>query len=711
MKPRSKFLHSSFLCIGLGLNALPTLVRAQDVSEPSAAVSAPIADGALPATVVEGDAPPLNSYAPTVSETSLRLPAEIMEVPVSVQVIPRVVIDDQAVFRAADATRNVSNVMRKPAYLGVTDSYTIRGFNSDIGLWNGLRRDMYYSFTDVSALESVEVLKGPASATYGFFEPGGVVSYVTKRPTAEPIARFESTLGSESFFRPSLDLGGPLTADGLVRYRWNTAYETSESFRDHLSNELIATTLAVDWDLSETTTLFTEFSFLRSDSVPDRGFDNSLGPVTLTLPRERFLGDPRDSYLFEQYDSAIWIESEIGETGRFRLGFHTNFVEDFRDIVQQGSLGADGRTLERFHSVVSGTTEFYEVFGDYRFALETGPVEHELMIGGELSRRKFPYLFREGSDPFLPLDIFDPVYGSPSRPLPPVAYNWDDELDNLGLYLQDFIRLNDQWSVLAGARYDLIDYSSADAATGDSSSFREHAVSPRAGITYRPVEEVAFFGNFGMSFRPNTWAVTQGGGIVDPETGEQFEGGVKTQWLDGRITAGITGFHIVKENVAIPDPADPTGFFYIASGEQRSRGAEVDFSAEIIDGLQVLASFGYVDAEITRDTFIPVGDRLVNAPEHTASLWAKWEFQHGPLKGLGLGAGVFHFGDREAAMPNTYEIPGYTRFDALLYYQMEDWKVALNVKNVFDETYFDSQDNLLYPGAPTQFFLTVGREF
>jgi iron complex outermembrane receptor protein len=148
------------------------------------------------------------------------------------------------------------------------------------------------------------------------------------------------------------------------------------------------------------------------------------------------------------------------------------------------------------------------------------------------------------------------------------------------------------------------------------------------------------------------------------------------------------------------DPVDPN--FSIQTGEQRSQGVEFNVVGEILPGWKIAGGYAYTDAEITEDNTLDVGNRINNVPKHAASLWTSYEIQEGSLKGLGLGLGLFHVGDRAGDLANSFEVPSYTRTDLSLFYNRENFRAAINIENLFDIDYFEAAESDLrvYYGAP-----------
>lgn len=651
----------------------------------------------------------VSRYAGTSSNAAARLPADPMDLPVAGVSLPRALLDDQGVIRVAEAVRNVSAVTRNPAYLGLTDSYRVRGFQSDIGLWNGFRRDFYYSFTDTAHVERVEVIKGGASVTYGSLEPGGVVNYVTKRPSRQPVNSAQLTLGSEQLARSEFDLGWVSAGDGDVRVRVTGAYEQAESFRDFVENRHKTVGAALDWDIAPGTRLELSAYWLDSNVVPDRGFFNAIGPLVLSLPREQFHGEPGDRFTLEQTDLSALLSHRLNKAWSLRGGINAYRVEDVRDNVQFRNMQADGRTLNRQYTYVPDENQYLTTFAELRGDLAWGGIEHTVVAGVERISKDNDYNFQRDRSSNYALDLLAPVYGNYGRPRgPDDRYSFDSRLD--GVYVQDLIKLGAHWRILAGLRHSR--YSQADKAIDGNTftEFEQSETTPRVGVLYRVSEQGSLFSSYSESFTPQQYSYTTltKGVSPDPEQGRQFEIGYKHTALDESIVAGVTAFQIKKSNVSTPSLVDPT--LLVLSGEQTVRGVEFDMSAKFARGWSAIASYAYMDGFVSRDNDIPVGQALLNTPRHQASAWVRHDFDQVP--GLGASLGVFAVGQREATLPNSWTIPGFARVDASMYYKVSPrLDLALHVKNLGDKNYYDSQGNLTYPGAPRSFSVSAKYRF
>jgi iron complex outermembrane recepter protein len=694
---------------GSGLTARIDGSRVVIVSRSSG--TEPNRDTQLAEVIVQASSEPVSRYSGASSNAAARLPADPMDLPVAGVSISRAVLDDQGVIRAAEAVRNVSGVTRNPAYLGFTDSYRIRGFRSDIGLWNGFRRDFYFTFTDTAHLERVEVIKGPASVTYGDLEPGGVVNYVTKRPSKKPVNSVQLAIGSNKLLRSEFDLGTTAGEDQSVRMRFTGAHEQADSFRDHVDNRHDTFGATLDWDIQPGTRLELSGYWLDSTNTADRGFTNDAGPIVLKLPRSRFLDEPENSFDFKQTDISAVLNHRLDSAWSIRSGVNWYRADSVRDSIENGLLS--GQTMLRQYVYMPQTDENTTLFAELRGDLELGSTSHTLVAGIEQVDKEQSYDYRRNFNfsgtPYYPIDIFDPVYGQyPRERGPRDRYAIDTR--SRSLYAQDLIAIGDHWRVLAGLRYTQYEQRNRALDQNSDTSLDKSELTSRLGVLYKFTPEHSVFASYGRSFTPQfaNYAQLAPGVSPTPERGEQYELGYKYTSLNESLIAGATLFQIIKENVATADPKDSDQL--ILAGEQRVRGIEFDLSAKLGKGWSLIGSYAHMQGELTRDTTLPVGDRLLNTPRNQASLWVRHDFQ--VLPGVGVGLGAFYVGKREAELPNTWQIPAYTRVDFSVYWKVDHrTDLNLHIKNLTDKTYYDTQGSYLYPGEPRSAMLSLKYTF
>ncbi|MEO0376192.1 MAG: TonB-dependent siderophore receptor [Cyanobacteria bacterium P01_A01_bin.17] len=662
-------------------------------------------------------------FVPDAS-TATRIDTPILETPASVQVIPRQVLEDQQVIRIEDALSNLSGVTFAGTFAGLDVDFNIRGFDDAPIFRDGFRQFGFGNdgIPELANLERIEVLRGPASILYGEVQPGGVINLVTKQPLAEPFYEAKLQAGNRGLISPSLDISGPLTSDSRLRYRLNALYRNEDSFRDFERDiERFFVAPILSWDISDRTDLTLQLEYSDYEGPFEAGLP-AIGDSVADVPFSRVTGELDDFVEIESLNVGYNLEHRFSDAWQLRNAFR--FTR--RDILDIGAIPLffedepAGLLSRGFSQQVRDPQDFglqTSVVGEFA----TGSVDHTLLFGIDLNRseERDTAQFSNFAD-FQPLNIFDPVYGTFNGVAPetlPILRDEELKRDRLGIYLQDQIDILDNLILLAGIRYDTVEQTTIsfpDAFDPTTSEIKQNddAWIPRVGVVYQPIPNVSLYGSYSQSFTPS-FGTTSSGDPLEPERGEGFEIGVKTELLNGNLLATLAYFDITKQNVATSDPIDP--FASVATGEQRSRGVELDVTGEILPGWNILASYAYIDAEVTDDNDIPVGNRLINAPEHSASLWTTYEIQQGDLAGLGFGLGFNFVGERAGDLANSFEVDDYFLTNAGVFYRRDNWRFALNARNIFDVNHIKATQNnragLNEPGEPFTLVGSVSVEF
>jgi iron complex outermembrane recepter protein len=621
-----------------------------------------------------------DGYAVRRSSVGTRTDAELRDVPQSIQVIPRQVIEDQGAIDIGDVLRNVSGV--------TANGEGIRGLSAAErgipGLFVDGNRQARLSAFDLSNVEQVEVLKGPASVLYGQGEPGGIVSVVTEQPQPEAAYEVEVTAGNFDFYRGTLDFTGPLNDDRSILYRLNVAYQNQGSPVDFIQDERFAIFPVLSFQLSERTSLILEGAYQTISRRQDPGLPDASLPLG-EVPISRFLGEP-DAPGVTNIAASIGyrLEHQFSDDWSLRHQFKADFASFDEYFIGLGDLEADNRTVSRSVSRFRGADETYTARVEVLGETAIGIVEQDLLFGVEYTRRVTDSYFidRELSS----IDLYDPDYGNFSRS----AFEPTDEeigrpgtSNSIGIYAQDLVAIGDRVKILLGGRFDLLQ----DSGFNFSESEQEVTnFSPRIGIVYQPIEPISIYANYARSFSPQFGIDREGNPFV-PITGEQFELGIKAELTD-RLAATLSAYQITRANDFIADPVNDE--FDIQIGESRSRGIELDLRGEVLPGLSLIATYAYVDAEITKDPSGLEGSQLPGVPQHSGSLWTVYELQEGSLEGLGFGAGVF-YADQSLKDAGNLEInPSSWRTSALFYYRRDNWRVQLNIDNIFNAEYAEN---------------------
>ncbi|MBW4698462.1 MAG: TonB-dependent siderophore receptor [Aphanocapsa lilacina HA4352-LM1] len=633
----------------------------------------------------------------------------ILLTPQSIQVIPRQVIEDQGAIRLDEVVRNVSGVAPSSAVGGRVENLTIRGFAAN-QFQNGFLDNFFASraFRETVNIERVEVVKGPASVLYGRAEPSGIVNIATKRPRDKPYYAVDFTAGSYSLYRPTLDFSGPLTEDGNLGYRLNLAYEDAGSFRERVQTSRVFFSPVLQWKIGPETTLTFEGEHLRDSRPLDRGLV-AIGTAVADLPIGRFLGNPENLSFFNQTRLYAILDHRFNRELALRTALRYTAASERNSAGQANPnrLLSDNRTLSLSSFQGDQYYETYFLQNDLTWKFNTGSVGHTALLGFEFGKLYSKFTF-DRTDGGL-LDIFNPVY--PVTFLQrAVSLGGTTRIDNFGIYLQDQISLFESLQLVLAGRFDNFNSEDINLLSGERTPTYAEAFSPRVGLLYQPAPTVSLFANFGQSFVPVT-GISAAGTPFLPQRGTGYEVGAKADLAGGRLFANLALYKIAKTNILTSDLLNPG--FSVQIGEQQSQGIEFDISGEILPGWNVIATYAYTDARISKDNDLAVGNPLNTVPRNSGSLWMTYRLQEGALQGLGIGLGVFAVSDRPGDLDNTFTLPGYTRTDAALYYTRDNFKSAINFKNLFDIRYFDGSQGraIVVPGPPFAVQGTIGLQF
>jgi iron complex outermembrane recepter protein len=653
------------------------------------------------------------------ASTATRTDTPIRDIPQSIQVIPQEIIRDQRVTTIRDAVRNVSGVIEGDTFGGNLDSFLIRGFSATI-LRNGFRGRSFGQFAaettlnEVTNLERIEVLKGPASVLYGNAEPGGIINLVTKQPLREPYYAVDLQIGSFGFIKPSIDLSGPLTEDRSLRYRLNATYQSAAGFRQPFEQNsqrfFISPTLS--WDISDRTNLTLDFAYLNDKRPFDQGivaFGNSIA----NIPYSRNLGEPNDIFRVEQFSIGYRLEHRFDDNLKIRNAFTYLQARNFDYKVQPNDLDESTSLLPRDFDSNNDLSVNYGLQTDLNAKFNTGSIQHNLLVGFDLNRQTTNGTNRGLATGTAPaINIFNPIYlGKP--PLSEfTTLNRDNygKVDTLGIFFQDQIAIWDNLKLLIGGRFDLISLKNEDRLSNTVTTQDDSAFTPRVGLVYQPIPPVSLYASYGQSFNPN-FARDANNNFLQPERGNQIEVGLKAD-LNPKLSLNLAGYWLTKTNIATTDPGNVNAS--IAIGEIQSQGIELDIAGEISPGWNVIASYANTNSKVTKSNDYPIGLRTALVPDNTFSLWTTYELQSGDLKGLGFGLGVYYFAERPGDFNNSYTLPSFLRTDATIFYKHNNWRFAINIKNLFNEKYIESVAygrSRITPGDPFTIVGSLAIEF
>ena len=673
----------------------------------------------LDPVLIEGQA---EGYAAPASRTATKTDTPLLLTPQSVQVIPRAVLEDQLAFSLLDATRNVAGTGVDFGFGGSSQPLLIlRGFPTvSMSAQGSTSSSYYFNGSKVQGLplvmsnvESIEVIKGPASVLYGRGEPGGMINVVSRQPQAAPRFSFEQTLGSNSTTRTALEATGPLSADRQWLGRAAVSYDDTGSNRFDVEDRLTGAAASLAWVPSAATRV------TLSLDVSDQKFRNDYGipaignrPADVNRDNQFNEGTPisRSRNTVVRLDGTQKLDADwsinvhllsLNQSGDQYDAIPTSFFSGQAGLLATGDI-------DRFYNVTLGQERsLYQLNADLTGKLQTGAFKHTLLFGIDTYRDRFDSQ-TTGFVPASPINIFNPVYGQ----LPPLdlattpLFAQEGRTEWTGVYVQDQIGLGGGVELLLGLRHDRTESRFGDPAVEPN---KQNFTSPRVGLVWQFNPTQSVYAQFQDGVAANNGR-NLAGESLDSEQGRLYEVGTKFEGADKRLSATVALYQLTKKNISNYVP-DESGFFdTLAVGEARSRGLEVDVQGEITRQLAVIASYAYTTTEVTRDeTYL--GKRLPNVPRHAGSLWlrytldANWQF----------GGGLFAQGQREGDQSNSFQLPGYGRVDLMAAYRFKLGAAAgslqLNVNNAFDRDYFSGSHqhvtDWIQPGAPRSVFATL----
>jgi iron complex outermembrane recepter protein len=688
----------------------------------------------------------------------------IMETPLNVQVISKQVLKDQQVIRLSDSLKNVSGVVTRTnattgnlntGVLGGTQQgIFLRGFESQTFFRNGFRLQQGAASKGLANVESIEVLKGPAAILYGQVEPGGMVNVITKQPLATPYYGFTQQFGSYDLYRTTLDATGPITKNKDLLYRVNMSYENSGSFRDLVDKEDVFLAPVFKWAISPQTQVTFEMEYNHQHQGTDNGFipfsngniPNAPVLQPMNVPLSRNYGDYSPATTETIFGGFNWSH-QFNDDWSVKHSFsanHNSVTSPFstRPLVSgtkgylQTALGDDpnrGLLPDDLLVVRTGLSPSFSQNNTYSTNLDlighfdTVSLKHTVLFGGDYYRLdQNSDAIEPSTSPFSYISLNNPAHpGTPFGPFDHSIGKTDNSTDQYGLYIQDQIKLPYGFQVMGGIRYQYIHQKNSVLFDGTttSSSLAQDAVTPRVGLLWQPKKWLSLYANYAESFGANTSNALEfvRKGVfkpVAPTSANQYEGGIKAEFFDGKLRANLAYYDLTKTNVAVGDLAiDPTtglqrncgtgpGSCSLALGEVRSRGPELDITGEILPGWNVIATWANTDIIVTSSDFVGAtggsfkkGSRLPNVPRNIGRLWSTYEVQNGDYKGIIFGGGV-NLRDRQLPADEfgegqvSYKTPGYATFDLMAGYsrQLGDAKVSvqLNVDNLLDKHYITS---------------------
>ena len=651
-----------------------------------------------------------------------------LDLPQSVAVVDRDVLDRQQTLRLSDVLANVNGVYIMGSTGGYQEEIAGRGFafNSSNTFKNGTRFNNGV-MPEISSLERVEVLKGSSAILFGNVAAGGIINLVTKKPRFESGGQVSMRLGSYGFYKPSFDVYGGLSKSVAVRL--NGTYENSRSFRDQVRGERIYVNPSVLVKLGSQTELVLEADYLKDNRTLDFG----IGAINYTIPdqpRSRFLGTSWGYNRIEQTGTSATITHRLNDQWQVRTtGAMQNFSSDLFGTVRPNGnsqfIKTNGDWVRGLQRTQIGETYWIGQV-DLTGQVNTGAIKHTLLVGADADQYRTNTTAYNNLTVYDTINVFNPAKFRIRSDVPTLTTRQLTEapINRAGLYAQDLIALSDKWKVLAGLRWSYQQTGSTVTTLSDkkatTSTTYDDAFTPRLGLVYQPRQTTALFVSYANSFAINT-GVDVSGNALPPSFINQYEAGIKNDLFNGLLSANATVYQIRNSNLAQTSLQNGNTNANIKelTGEVTSRGVEVDVKSKTFGGVSFLAGYSYNETRYTQSNIYIIGSLLRYNPNHTANGSVFYTLQRpGFGQGLQLGLTAFYMGERQAGRSTRLTvnndafrliaIPAYTQLNASVGYVRPRYAIRANATNLLNALNYNvHDDNSINPIAPRQASATL----
>jgi iron complex outermembrane receptor protein len=667
-----------------------------------------------------------------------KIPVAAIDLPQGVAVIGHEVLEEQQVQRMSDVVKNINGVYMASSRAGTQESFNARGygFSSTNMFKNGARVNSGV-MPEMSSLEKVEILKGSAAILYGNVAPGAVMNMVTKQPKFTLGGEVNVRAGSFGLLKPAFDVYGPLSSK--VAYRIDGTFETTDSYRDKVHSKRYYVNPSLLFKLSDRTELLVQGDYLKHDFTPDFGIGSLDNTKVADVPRNSFFGTPWQYAHTQQSSAGASIKHKLNDTWTLNGTFsYQRYSRDYYSIerVQADATGKWARPLNRAFNA----EDYYLAQIDLNGRFKTGGLEHNVLVGVDGDRYYTKAYSYNQPTTYDTINILNPDLYTPRTDIPDAVRikSVTTPINRVGVYAQDLVKITSKLNFLAGIRFSYLqneapgtyDYKSGQ--TTFAAARYDHAFSPRLGLVYKPVEDMAIFASYSNSFTPNN-GLDVDSNSLNPSIIDQYEVGIKNDFLNGKLSVNVTAYRIKNNNYAQTAPFQKDGVtpnnntnLKALIGGTLSRGVEVDIAGHPLPGLDVIGGYSYNNITIENVSGIAgssvEGERLVGNPNHTANASVFYTLQKDALKGLKFGVGYYYIGQRFGGWNNTINqsqkynrlisVPGFSTLDISAGYAFKRFSVMAKVSNITNTyNYYVHENYSINPIPPAQFVGTVAYRF
>jgi catecholate siderophore receptor len=654
-------------------------------------------------------------YLSSNESNSIKTPTPIIDVPQSLSIFTAEQISERGITsigQMIDYTPGVNNSQGE----GHRDSIVFRGNRSTADFYiDGNRDDVQY-YRALYNVEQVEILRGPNALLFGRGGTGGILNRVSKKAqVGENFNAYKASLNSFGGF--NLELDSNIDTSNTSSVRINAMYESLENDRDFFDGERYGFNPTAHLELSDNTTVDVSYEYVNHQRFIDRGIPTGTDGRPVEALKDIVFADPKNNY--HELEAHIFRANIAHQFTDNIKGNFSAFYGDYDKVYANFyASGYDQNTnIVELDGYIDNTVRDNLILSSNMIAeFQTGNFEHTLIVGADFVQTNSD---QNRLNPVFSSTVDDREFFIASRPISLRGFTGvnasgesfttdftdlnDDTrvgLDVFSLYLQDEIEISENLDIIIGARFDSFDIEVFNAVPSslETRSRKDEQVSPRAGIIYKPQENVSIYASYSESFLPRSGEqfanINGNNNQLDPDTFANQEIGIKWDFADGlSLTAALFENEQSSPQVADNDPST------LDIIDSEISGFELQLAGQVTDAWSVSFNYSTLDGEIV-DRNGGTGRSPREVPESNISIWNTYQIND--VMGLGLGA--TYQDESFIDNSNTAILPSYTRFDASAYYDVSDtMRIQLNVENLTDKLY--------YPNAHSTHQATVAAPF
>lgn len=655
----------------------------------------------LPTISVSGAADPQDFQAER-SSVGAKTPTALRDIPQSVTVINRSLLQSQGATSFQDALRNAPGVTIGGAEGGqIGNNINLRGFTAQNDIYLDGFRDRNQYYRDTFDLEAIEVLYGPSSMLFGRGSTGGVINQVSKQANRKPLTEVSGTLGTDDRYRTTIDVNRPI--GDHAAFRINAFAQSMGTGRDEMRNKDYGFAPTVRFGIGTPTEITLSALIQHNHDMPDYGIP-PLNGHPAPVSRNTFYGLTDDRTIQDVQTLSARIEHKFSDS--LKVSNQTQFSHSRTDAretapgaVLTGPLSTSPALsngnftslplsdlyvrLASHDRVIDNNSLYNDTMVQYRFDL--GPVRNDVIAGVELGHETYTNRATTRSNlPIVPL-VDPPYLSTPSNVVTTAGNRAESGANEIAAYLNDTVSLGRYWKLIGGVRWDRFQAHIANTvnAPGYASQTNDFT-SVRAGAIYQPTDWQSYYVSYGTSFNPSleTLTVTNNTQNLKPESTQSYEVGAKWDLLGGNLSVNSALFQQEMDNARTQVSTSE----YALEGDIRVRGFQTGVSGRLTKNWQVFGAYTYMDGTILKALDGTQGHTPANTPRNTLTLWTTYAF----TPHWEIGGGPTYMSSRYAAPNNYVKVGGYTRWDAMAAYHQKKWDVRLNLLNLTNKYYFDS---------------------